>query len=657
MSTPASQILEAGESFRRRLVDRDAVAETRLWHQYNALIVELRVQQEALARAVAARGSFSPSQLMLDRRYRALLGQSIEAVEGMAKRIGTTVPEFGNQAVLDGMRAVSEVSGPTFHRLDRQTIERLTGATTSGPLEQLLQSFSSRTQADVAGFMRQTLITGAAMGTGADIIAKRLAAGTDNLIFTRARTIVRTEINRAHREATRLSIANNPIVAGWVWRSAADERTCVACLSLHGTFFPGSTPMRAHPNCRCVMVPKRTLKDDPGGFGKGTRASQITSLEPVIKNMPARTQDRWLGRTRAQLLRDGKIKWADLRTLRQNRVWGDSYQITPVRTLTGLTPARLRPARRAPAAKPLPGPTPAPLPENKYRYIPESLRPKNTKATAQYELRESWERSVAAYNMYRDRWGFDKGRWSGKLRLERETVSHYGVADWGGDIGLNIKSMVHTWGNRGTMTWVPGQYVETATRAAVWKRGHYKREAVGHTPRSRTIAFHTEFHELAHTVSAMKQYRSYGEDMYGNPRSGSWYQYRGWEEGLVEMYTRTRGRTVVEEIMGDQFDNDAWEARHKNHGYNRYTSALEQIERAIYQPDQSGLSAQIEWNQRDLATRAEFYERLMKVDIFDRYDEVGHIARELRDEGHLTDDQFSRVLQTLERADDALRRP
>lgn len=655
MSTPASQILEAGESFRRRLVDRDTVAETRLWQQYNALIVELRVQQEALARQVTARGGYSPSQLMLDRRYRALLGQSVEAVEGIAARLQKDIPVHSNVAVLDGMRAVSEVSGPTFHRLDAATIERLTGATTSGPLEQLLSSFTSRTQNDVTGFLRQTLITGAAMGTGADIIAKRLADGTDNLIFTRARTIVRTEINRAHREATRLSIQANPIVAGWVWRSAADERACPACLSLHGTFFPGATPMRAHPNCRCVMVPKRTLKDDPGGFGRGTSATGITSLESRFRAMPSRTQDRWLGRTRAQLLRDGKIKWADLRVQRRNQIWGDSYQVTPVRTLIGLPPAGSRPVRRPVAARPAPGPAPAPLPTDKYRYVPESLRPRSPATTKPYELTASWERSVEAHNMFRDRWGFSAGRWTGKVKMKRENDSAWGTAEWTGEISLNLKSIVHRHGNRGSMTWVGGHYEQTAMGTARWVRGHYSRDAQGHTPASRTVAFHTEFHEMAHMHSAMKAYRGSFGDI--TARSGSWMSYRGWEEGLVEMYTRTRGRTVADEVLGDQFDVDAWDQRNRNHGYNKYTKELEYLERRIFGGGGSGLSAEIDWNRRDPGLRAEFYERLMRVDIFDRYDEIIKIAREELDAGRMRQFDFDTLVsQTLPTADAILRR-
>lgn len=339
MSTPASEILQSGEAFRRRLLDRDAAAELRLWRQYTALSETLRAQQAALAADIAARGIAGPSQLMLDRRYRVLLGEASDVIAGLSERMGQMVPEYARDAVLDGMRAVSEVSGPSFARLDRGTVERMTGAATGGPLDRLLATFNTRTNADVAAFFRNTLITGAAMGTGADVLARRLVEGTEGLVFTRARTIVRTEINRAHREATRTAIQNNPLVAGWVWRSAADERACAACLSLHGEFFPGSTPMSAHPNCRCVMVPTRTAADDPLGFSRGTAADSIVSLEGRFRGLDRGMQDQWLGHTRAELLRSGKIDWADLRTLRRNPIWGDSYQVTPIHALTGLPPA------------------------------------------------------------------------------------------------------------------------------------------------------------------------------------------------------------------------------------------------------------------------------------------------------------------------------
>lgn len=76
-----------------------------------------------------------------------------------------------------------------------------------------------------------------------------------------AMTIVRTETNRAYREATRKYYAEVPGVIGWRWLAALDLRTCPICWALHGRIFKTKTKFGTHPNCRCTMVP--VFADDP----------------------------------------------------------------------------------------------------------------------------------------------------------------------------------------------------------------------------------------------------------------------------------------------------------------------------------------------------------------------------------------------------------
>lgn len=99
-----------------------------------------------------------------------------------------------------------------------------------------------------------------------------------------AMTIVRTETNRAYREATRKFYDDVEAVKGWRWVAALDLTTCPICWALHGRIFKTKTKFGTHPNCRCTLVP--VFDDDPpveSGpkiFARLTEAQQRTILGP-----------------------------------------------------------------------------------------------------------------------------------------------------------------------------------------------------------------------------------------------------------------------------------------------------------------------------------------------------------------------------------------
>lgn len=78
-----------------------------------------------------------------------------------------------------------------------------------------------------------------------------------------AMTIVRTETNRAYREASRKFYADTPAVKGWRWLAAieATPPPCPICWALHGRIFATKTKFGTHPNCRCTMVPVFDVKE------------------------------------------------------------------------------------------------------------------------------------------------------------------------------------------------------------------------------------------------------------------------------------------------------------------------------------------------------------------------------------------------------------
>ncbi len=140
----------------------------------------------------------------------------------------------------------------TFARLPASAVQDLVGTLQDGsPLRDLLDELGPEASKQV----RQALIAGVATGQHPTVIARQVREALGgNLV--RALTIARTEVLRSYREATRqVYQANADVVAGWYWHAALGKRTCLYCVSKHGSFHSSNERLESHPNCRCTMVP------------------------------------------------------------------------------------------------------------------------------------------------------------------------------------------------------------------------------------------------------------------------------------------------------------------------------------------------------------------------------------------------------------------
>lgn len=109
--------------------------------------------------------------------------------------------------------------------------------------------------------MSRVLSEGIIEGQGPHTIARRLTDRVDKIGITRAKVLARTEVIRAHAEAT-LNTYEEAGVAGVRNRAefstSGDERVCPQCAVMEGREFSlqearGIIPV--HPNCRCAWIP------------------------------------------------------------------------------------------------------------------------------------------------------------------------------------------------------------------------------------------------------------------------------------------------------------------------------------------------------------------------------------------------------------------
>lgn len=330
------QIVLAEQKYRSSLLAGNTDTRKALLKAYASSIKSLDLKIAAITNQIQtardAGEAVSASWLMQQKRYREMQTEATSMVQRLSGAIASNLTADQLNATKAAEMMVGQASGPVFNKLPASAIESVVGTTTKGsPLRALLDSFNLNGSDDASRYLRSRLIAGIATGTPAALLAQQMSAGVEGLTLSRAMTISRTETQRALRRATTLSIAaNKDLIAGWVWRSAADERTCAACFSLHGTFFPGSTPMRAHPNCRCIMIPKRIVKDDPFHMGGAVKVGNGSDL---FKALPQDSQMRILGKGRYDLYASGKVPLNGMRTMRTNPIWGPSYQVKSLKQI------------------------------------------------------------------------------------------------------------------------------------------------------------------------------------------------------------------------------------------------------------------------------------------------------------------------------------
>lgn len=136
---------------------------------------------------------------------------------------------------------------------------------------------------ETADILRDTMAKGLAEGKGPDAIASDIVSETDKINNTRATVMARTEVVRAHSEATLNRYeqigGNMNVTVKAEFSTAEDLRVCPICQQLEGktysitemrnaTFKPDGFSNRAvnefpvqppvHPQCRCVVLPVST---------------------------------------------------------------------------------------------------------------------------------------------------------------------------------------------------------------------------------------------------------------------------------------------------------------------------------------------------------------------------------------------------------------
>lgn len=270
------------------------------------------------------------------KRLKALLNElrAINtAIYGEAQaKLTDELIEFG--AAEAGFQAAAlETSMPISLAAKLPSPTRLRAIVTAAPMDgRLLAPWIEEMSAARVGRIEQAIRLGLVAGEGTDKIVTRIrgtkARGYEDGVLQisrhSAQSMVRTAVSHVSNVAAQETWkANEAVVKGWQFLATLDGRTTLTCAGLSGNVYPigeGPIPPR-HIRCRSISVAVtksfRELGLDKDEHSPGTRASmdgQVaadTTFSDFLTRKGADIQDQVLGKTRAQLWRDGRLKLAD----------------------------------------------------------------------------------------------------------------------------------------------------------------------------------------------------------------------------------------------------------------------------------------------------------------------------------------------------------
>jgi hypothetical protein len=178
--------------------------------------------------------------------------------------------------------------------------------------------------AGVPEVVRNTFIRGMVSGQSNAAIADAVLQQVNDLPVAYAHSLMRSLPLTSYRDAAVIhQLANADILEDYVIRIAAlDGRTCLSCISLHGTRLPLGARVDDHRSGRCASIsPVRG------------RTYAIRQGADWFAALPEDDQRQRMGHAAYEAMRAGRVQLRDFVQLRQDPLFG---QVVTEASLKGL---------------------------------------------------------------------------------------------------------------------------------------------------------------------------------------------------------------------------------------------------------------------------------------------------------------------------------
>lgn len=312
---------------REKLLVREGALAKKLFAHYTRVEAQLEARIALIGKQYgdAIENGDRPDKFLSQSIMISLLAQVKEIIEKASDKTSsmTITAEKANMrhALRDYEKAIAITSGMPFHQVPFETVEVMAGFLADGTS---LYDHLAKWGEEAREKTGQILTEGITYGTSVHTVAQQLRSAVPEMTTWNAIATARTESMRAYRQASQESMLyNSNVVTEWMWFCNFSDRTCAACLGLHGTMHPLSEPFGSHVCCRCVPMPviSGTMSVDVGGTG-----------DEWLQKQSAETQDKVLGKSKGKLYRDGTITVTDL-VDRQPSKWGPTARVKTLNDL------------------------------------------------------------------------------------------------------------------------------------------------------------------------------------------------------------------------------------------------------------------------------------------------------------------------------------
>ena len=288
------------------------------------------------------------AQIRNEVRVQAALVATRIALNDLAKYAGVRIlqeVDYIAQLAAEAQRGMVESQLPansaatvkllaSLERVDPRQLEAIVVRTT-----QQVTSLATALQPLGMEAINNELVRGIALGLNPRTVARDMVKANRivndiqhgfNLPLSRAMIIARTEMLDAHRAAAAVGQqAHADILAGWMWLSKLDTRTCPSCWAQHGKTHPlDELGPLDHQQGRCARLPV-TKPWAELGFDIIEPPSLIENAREKFDGLSRAEKVQILGELRMRRFEAGEIGWDDLSVRRATAGWRDSYVTAP----------------------------------------------------------------------------------------------------------------------------------------------------------------------------------------------------------------------------------------------------------------------------------------------------------------------------------------
>jgi len=235
------------------------------------------------------------------------------AVAGQAVR-ATALPGISDAAL--------RAAGLTWNVPDPEALRALIEYTASSAWQQRLDRYGE----GLGTLARDTVVRGMAMGQGPLATAEQLRGVIENLPEAYADTMMRTlQITSYHDAQVVHRVANAHIITEHVRTASLDDRTCMACVALHGTVLRPDERVDDHHNGRCTSV----------AVVRGRAAPEVEAGPAWFERQPEARQRAMMGDAAYEAWKAGAINLQDYPRRYTDPVFGEMVGAQSLRGMLG----------------------------------------------------------------------------------------------------------------------------------------------------------------------------------------------------------------------------------------------------------------------------------------------------------------------------------